>query len=115
MTGDLKNCKTCNGTGEEKSGVCHCGDMMDSHRLDDNHSPTEMTRPCLDCIRVSNTTGKVIDHIAWKGNNTCMVAFTDESVAMLTLSRSRNGSMGASWNWDTYPQFKEHMMLLAAR
>lgn len=44
-----KDCVLCNGTGEERSGVCHCGAEMEGHSLYDNHSATEMTRPCPNC------------------------------------------------------------------
>lgn len=43
------DCPLCHGTGEESSGVCHCGAEMEGHSLYDNHSATEMTRPC-ECL-----------------------------------------------------------------
>lgn len=43
-------CPGCEGTGEERSGVCHCGMPMDGHTPYDNHTPTEMTRRCEICV-----------------------------------------------------------------
>lgn len=45
-----KTCPTCGGTGIEYSGVCHCGAEMDGHSIYDNHTATEMYRPCPDCL-----------------------------------------------------------------
>lgn len=44
-------CKTCKGTGVERSGVCHCGVSMDDDGLfaHDGHCAVEMTRACVDC------------------------------------------------------------------
>jgi len=44
-------CKTCNGTGIELSGVCHCGEEMDATGpfAHSGHSPVEMERSCVDC------------------------------------------------------------------
>ena len=39
-------CTICNKTGVEMSGVCHCGAEMEGHSVYDDHSATEMTRPC---------------------------------------------------------------------
>ncbi len=44
-----KRCKTCLGTGQELSDVCHCGAGMGDYH--DNHSPVEMTSPCPDCTK----------------------------------------------------------------
>lgn len=44
-----KDCPDCRGTGIEHSGVCHCGASMEGHSLYDNHTATEMTRPCETC------------------------------------------------------------------
>lgn len=44
-------CGACDDTGIEHSGVCHCGASMDGHSFYDNHSATEMTRPCESCSR----------------------------------------------------------------
>lgn len=58
MTPDLEEavkrllaCHTCNGTGEELSRVCHCGESMDAAGVfaHDNHSPLEMVRECESC------------------------------------------------------------------
>lgn len=42
-------CLTCEGTGEERSEVCYCGENMEGHSFFDNHMATEMTRACEDC------------------------------------------------------------------
>jgi hypothetical protein len=42
-------CPVCNGTGEEQSGVCHCGMPMEGHSAYDNHLPVEMVRRCEEC------------------------------------------------------------------
>ena len=44
------NCPDCKGTGEEQSGVCYCGDVMEGHSVWDNHMATEMTRRCQTCF-----------------------------------------------------------------
>lgn len=46
-----KLCPTCHGTGEERSGVCHCGEEIDSTGLfaHSGHDVVEMTRPCPTC------------------------------------------------------------------
>lgn len=40
-------CETCAGIGEERSGVCHCGESMEGYH--DNHSAVEMVRRCESC------------------------------------------------------------------
>jgi len=49
----LLPCPACGGTGEERSGVCHCGMAMDGHGAYDNHMATEMTRRCESCGRAA--------------------------------------------------------------
>ena len=52
-----KKCESCKGKGEELSGVCHCGEEMDTGGVfaHDGHSSVEMTRRCEEC----NGTGHV--------------------------------------------------------
>lgn len=54
-------CPACNGTGEERSGVCHCGASIDGHSLYDNHSAVEMTRPCEACLQKAATPVTITD------------------------------------------------------
>ncbi len=42
-------CPTCDGSGEERSGVCHCGQSMEGPNQCDNHSSVEMVRECVAC------------------------------------------------------------------
>ena len=51
-------CPTCGGTGVEKSGVCHCGESMDSKDsmfAHSGHTPVETERPCPDCSTQNKT------------------------------------------------------------
>ena len=119
-SGDMKGCTTCNGTGVEGSGACHCGDAMEGHSAWSGHSPDEMVRPCPDCIRVWNMTGKTIHRIEWidavyiDDTDTCLVVFDDGIVALLTVKTTSGNSATATWDWDAYPAFKERMMELAS-
>lgn len=47
----MEQCPDCQGTGIEHSGVCYCGAEMEGHSNYDNHTATEMTRPCQTCTR----------------------------------------------------------------
>jgi hypothetical protein len=115
---ELKGCKTCNGTGVEGSGACHCGDAMEGHSAWSGHSPDEIVRPCPDCIRVWNMTGKTIHRIEWIAAvyidelDKCLVVFDDGTVAFLTVKTAAFGAT-VTWDWDTYPAFKERIMELA--
>lgn len=57
----VNTCPVCGGSGEELSGVCHCGTSMEGHSLYDNHSATEMVRPCPEC---SITREKLIEYFS---------------------------------------------------
>lgn len=46
-----RKCPHCGGSGTEYSDVCHCGASMEGHGVYDNHSATEMTRPCQTCTK----------------------------------------------------------------
>ncbi len=49
----MSTCSVCGGTGVESSGVCHCGEEMDSKGIfaHSGHTPVEMTRPCEACMK----------------------------------------------------------------
>ena len=42
-------CMDCGGTGEERSGACHCGTSLNLHSVYENHTAVEMTRTCEAC------------------------------------------------------------------
>jgi len=42
-------CMACGATGEERSGVCHCGTSLNLHSVYENHTAVEMTRTCEIC------------------------------------------------------------------
>lgn len=72
----IMTCADCEGTGEEKSGACHCGAPMKGHSLYDNHSAVEMTRTCETCGGTGKIKGAEKQMTVWVKSMTSKIAGT---------------------------------------